>query len=278
MQVIQLSCSQSLLPVGRMPGHAHRFPSRIVACNKITQKLTVWQILMAYSSKGATQVVNQISERFETDRFGVDSVELTVEIPDSLFPDQVLQDFAPHPRFSSMALTRKTGQRGKPGWWTVSYVFEGFLLAIPEATYELTTSLSQEPIQTHETFASFAGTPAAPLNGSIFVDPETGHESGKVNAIWKEFAFQGSNSAKAGVDAYMNPGCEWRETKFQTNRPTGIREVGTIDNPSGPAPTLSGRDWLAWGETYVRRGHIYQVNRTWKLSGRNGWDSDIYST
>lgn len=223
-------------------------------------------------------MVNQISERFETDRFGVDSIELTVEIPDSLFPSQVLQDFASHPTFTSMALTRKTGQRGKPGWWSVNYVFEGFLLQIPDPTYELTTSLSQEPIQTHPDFVSLAGTPAAPLNSSVFVDPDTGHVSEKDNAIWKEFAFKGTENTKAGVSSYLVPGCEWRETKFQTTRPTGIREVGTIDNPAGPAPSLSGRDWLAWGETYVRRGHIYQVNRTWKLSGRNGWDSDIYST
>ena len=238
--------------------------------------MTVWQILMSYTSKGSTQVISQISERFGTDRFGVDSVELTVEIPDSLFPDQVLQDFAPHPRFSSMALTRKTGQRGKPGWWTVNYVFEGFLLAIPEPTYELTTSLSQEPIQTHPDFATFAGTPSTPLNESQFVDPDTGFNSQKSNAAWKEFAFNGSANPKAGIDSYLNPGCEWRETKFVTTRPTGIRDVGTIESPAGNNPTVAGRDWLAWGESYSRRGHIYQVNSTWKLSGRNGWDTDIY--
>lgn len=239
--------------------------------------MTVWQILMASSTKGATTVVNQIAERFETDRFGVDSIEMTVEIPNSLFPSQMEPEFEPHPDFSTMLLTRRTGQRGKPGWWTVNYVYEGFLISAPDETYELTTSLSQEPIQTHEAFASFAGTPDAPLNGSLFVDPDTGFESGKSNAIWKEFAFKGSNNTKAGIESYLAPGAEWRETKFQTTRPTGIRDVGTIESPAGSNPTLSGRDWLAWGETYVRRGYIYQVTSTWKLSGRNGWDTDIYS-
>jgi len=231
---------------------------------------------MPYRSKGQRTVVNQISERFETDRFGVDSIEMTVEIPDILFPDQVLVDFAPHPRFSSMALVRKTGQRGKPGWWTVNYVFEGFLLEIPEPIYELTTSLSQEPIQTHEDFETIAGTPDNPLNGSVFVDPDTGFKSAKSNAIWKEFAFKGSANPKAGVTSYMSPGAEWRETKFQTKRPTSLRDVGTIESPSGPNPSVSGRNWLAWAESYVRRGHIYQVTSIWKLSGRNGWDEEIY--
>ena len=87
---------------------------------------------MAYSTKGATTVVNQISERFETDRFGVDSIEMTVEIPNARFPSDMLVDFAAHPDFSSMLLTRRTGQRGKPGWWTVNYVFEGFLVSAPD--------------------------------------------------------------------------------------------------------------------------------------------------
>jgi hypothetical protein len=231
---------------------------------------------MPASSKGLNEVINQISERFETDRFGVDTIELSVEIPDSKFPDQMLPEFAPHPRFSSMALTRRSGQRSKPGWWSVNYSFEGFLLSLPDPTYELTTSLGQEPIQVHPDFVEFAGTPAAPLNGSVFVDPDTGYKSGKTNAIWKEFAYTGSASSKAGVDSYLAPGAEWRETKFQTTRPTGIRDVGTIDFPGGDNPSVSGRDWLAWSESYLRRGNIYQVTTVWKLSGRNGWDDDIY--
>jgi len=232
---------------------------------------------MAYTSNGANSVVNQISERFETDRFGIDSIEMTVEIPNASFPSSMLADFAAHPNFTTMLLTRRTGQRSKPGWWTVNYVFEGFLLSAPDPTYELTTSLSQEPIQTHPDFSTFAGTLASPLNDAVFVDPDTGFESRKNNAIWKEFAFKGSNNEKAGIEAYLAPGAEWRETKFQTTEPTGIRDVGTIETPAGPNPSLAGRDWLAWGETYVRRGYVYQVTSTWKLSGRNGWDTDIYS-
>ena len=240
---------------------------------------------MAYTSNGANSVVNQISVRFETDRFGVDSIEMAVEIPDASFPSSMLAEGAQYPPptpgavspFPNMSLTRRTGQRGKPGWWSVNYVFEGFLVSLPDPTYELTTSLSQEPIQTHPDFSTFAGTPASPNNNSIFIDPETGLRSQKINAIWKEFAVSGSANEKGGIESYLAPGAEWRETKFQETRPTGIRDVGTIEPPVGPNPTLSGRNWLAWGETYVRRGHIYQVTSTWKLSGRNGWDTDIYS-
>lgn len=232
---------------------------------------------MSFKSSGSSDTINQLGERFETDRYGVDTCVLSLEIPDDLFPGQLLADFAPHPRFSSMALTRRSGTRGKPGWWRVDYSFEGFLFSLPEPTYELTTSLTQEPIQTHEDFSTtIGGTPAAPLNGAIFVDYDSGFRSEKADAIFLEFGTGGTPN-KAGIDSYLAPGAEWRETKFQTTRPTGIRDVGTIDTPSGSPPSVAGRDWLAWSESYVRRGYIYQVVTVWKLSGRNGWDTDIYS-
>jgi hypothetical protein len=186
----------------------------------------------------------------------------------------MLSEFATHPDYGNMELTRRRGTRTEPGWWTVNYTFEGFLFTLPSPVYELTTSLSQEPIQTHPDFeTTIAGTPASPKNGAIFVDPDTGWISEKTNAVFKEFS---ASDAKGGIDSYLVPGAEWVETKFQRSRPSGIRDVGTIDEPNGPNPSVSGRDWLAWSESYVRRGSIYQLRSAWKLSGRNGWDEDIY--
>lgn len=232
---------------------------------------------MPSQSKGRDDIVNQLSERFETDRYGVDTIELIVKIPDSQFPSSMLRDFAPHPQFPQMLLTKRSGSRSEPGWWTVGYSFEGYMFQLPDPVYELNASLSQEPIQTHEDWTTIAGTPSAPLNGAIFVDPDTGWRSEKSNAVWKEFSNEGGANPKAGIDSYLEPGAEWRETRFESSRPTSLRSVGTIDSPAGDAPSLSGRDWLVWSESYVRRGGVYQVATTWKLSGRNGWDSDIYS-
>lgn len=233
---------------------------------------------MPSTRSGSNQTTRQLAETFQTDRYGVDTIQLTDKIPDERFPQDVLADFAPHPRFGNMALSKRSGTRQEPGFWTVTYTFEGFLEKIPDPTYELTTSLSTEPIQTHPNFTTtIAGTPNNRQNGAIFVDPDTGFDSEASNAIWKEFDSSGTPN-KAGVDSYLSPGAEWKETKFQYTRPSGIRNVGTIDSPSGNAPTVSGRDWLAWAESYVRRGAVYQVTSVWKLSGRNGWDTDIYDS
>ncbi len=227
------------------------------------------------------QVIRQLEERFETDRFGVDTIQLKVEIPDALFPAMVLPAHAAHPRFSAMALSKRGGSRTKPGFWTVTYTFEGFLLELPQPVYELQASLDQEPIQAHPDFVSaIAGKPSAPLNGAVFVDPDTGQTTAdNSRGVFREFAATttgGAANPKAGIESYLVPGAEWRETYFSATRPAGLRDLGEIDPPSGPNPTLAGRNWLAWSHTYQRRGSIYQVTNTWKLSGRNGWDQDIY--
>lgn len=233
---------------------------------------------MASQSKGPNNTVTQVSERFETDRAGVDTIELVVDIHQDDFPQQMLADFSPHPRFSTMALSKRSGQKINPQWYRVAYTFEGFLSgAPPDPTYELIGSLSQEPIQTHPDFATIAGTPAAPLNNALFVDPDTGWKSEKANAIWKEFSNTGGANRKAGLDSYLVPGAEWRETSFETSEPATLENLATIASPRGNPPSLAGYDWLVWGQTYQRRGYTYQVQTTWKFSGRNGWDPDIYS-
>jgi hypothetical protein len=237
---------------------------------------------MAFRQSGTSQTIQQVSERFETDRFGIDTVELVVKIPDNLFPSQVLSDFAPHPRFSNMLLSRRSGSRNEPGYMTVSYLFEGFLDEAPEEpTYELLGSLSQEPIQTHPDFSTvIAGTPNDAKNGAIFVDPQTRLQSEASNAVFKEFlnSPEPGSQSKAGVDSYLEPSVEWRETKFQKTRPNSVTDLGNIQDPAGNPPDLAPRDWIVWSYSYIRRGALYQVTTTWRMSGRNGWDPDIYDS
>lgn len=222
------------------------------------------------------KVIRQSEEQFETDRFGVDTIVFKVEIPDALFPAQALRNYAPHPRFANMMLSRRSGARTKPGFWQIAYTFEGFLFEPPEPVYELQASLDERPIQLHPDFESkIAGTPANPKNSAIFVDPDTGLiTQSNDNAVFKEFKHP---SNKAGLEAYLVPGAEWREIIFTTTRPATLRQLGKIENPAGPAPTLPDHNWMFFGQTYTRRGGVYQTTNTWKLSGKGGHDPDIYS-
>lgn len=229
-----------------------------------------------FESKGNDRTTETLGERFETDRFGVDILMLSLRIPDERFPQDLLPISANHPRFNSLALSKRGGTRDIPGWWRVDYTFEGFTGdKLPEPTYELSTTLSQEPIQTHPRFEShIAGTPSNRLNDSYWVDPTTRLDSEDSTAVFVEF----KKGRKAGVDSYMNPGAEWRETSFSKTEPTSFVNIGDIDTPSGNPPDVGDRDWLYWAETYSKRGRIYQITKVWRLSGRAGWDPDIYDS
>lgn len=219
------------------------------------------------------QRIRQVEERFETDRYGVDICQLVEMVPAALFPGSIARDGAVHPRFSTMGLSRRGIERVMAGaFYRVTYTFEGYLFEIPSPTYELDGSLNEQPIQTHPDFADFAGTPDEPLNGAIFVDPVSGEISTASNAVFREFS---AGTDFAGIEAYLDPGATWTEISFSLAQPS-LTGLGTKDSPDGPNPTLAGRDWLLWQVSSRVRGYVTESRKTWKLSGRGGWNDAIY--
>jgi hypothetical protein len=170
-----------------------------------------------------------------------------------------------------MSLARRSSERGHAGkFWRTSYLFEGFIRSLPEPTYELSGSLDQQPIATHPDFEDFAGTPSAPLNGAVFVDPETGRVTDDdAIGVFREFGSAGGEFG--GLESYLDPGATWTKISFAATRPTTLRALGTKMTPDGSPPSLTGRDWLFWETSFRVRGYIVEVRETWKLSGRGGW-------
>lgn len=228
-----------------------------------------------------TQVIVQTEESGMLDRFGVDVVTRVEEVPREGFPSLMRSKYSVHPRFAAMGVSKVNWTRAKHGlFYRVTYIYEGFLLSLPEPIYTLSASLSEEPIELHPDFQDFAGTPAAPLNGAVFVDPDTEKiTTSNERGVFREFmaTLDGAANLKAGVEAFLSPGAVWTEISFSTARPTDLGDLGEEDAPSGPNPSFGGgRDWLYHAADYQRRGHIYEIHKSWLLSGRNGWDPDIY--
>lgn len=230
-----------------------------------------------------TRPILQTEETGTMDRFGVDTLTSVEEIPVEMFPQAMRGIGARHPRFPNMAVSKVNYSAAKHGrFFRTTYIYEGFMLSLPEPTYELDVSTGEEPIQTHPDFETFAGTPATPLNGAIFLDPDTRKPSKLPDAVWFEFAVAdaapGTTNKKAGVVSYLVPGTTWNEISFSKTRPTDVGNVGKIDTPSGPAPTLpDDGTWLYIGMNYTKRGSIYEIRKTWRASSRGGWDTDIYA-
>lgn len=227
-----------------------------------------------------SQVIPQAEESGAIDRFGVDVITRVEEVPTDRFPALMRSKGSGHPRFGNMAVSKVNWQAGKHGkFYRVTYTYEGFLLSLPSPTYQLTSSLSEEPIELHPDFDTIAGTPSTPANGAVFIDPETGKLT-KLDAkgVFREFkaVMSGTQNPKAGIQSYLCPGAEWTEISFSLSRPGDLGSLGEIDSPSGSNPTFGSRTWLYSGVTYTQRGGIFEIRKSWLLSGRNGWDTDIY--
>ena len=162
---------------------------------------------------------------------------------------------------------------------------------LDKPVYELIISMEEVPIETHPSFEQIAGTPSDPDNGALFRDPETGSLStDNSTAVFDRFLpfVAGNVNPKAGVEAYLDPVATYRESYVSYYLPT-VGSLGAVTNsvpgPGYPGGSRGKRNWLYTGYTYRRRGDpaasgnriLYEVAREWRLSGRNGWDPDIYS-
>ncbi len=159
-------------------------------------------------------------------------------------------------------------------------------------TYELVIGMQESPIETHPDFEDFAGKPSAPLNGALFINPETGLKTTS-NTIgvfdsFLPYLTGGARNSKAGVEAYLDPTVVYRESMVSYTLPSasGFGQIsGDVPGP-GFRGSLGRRNWLYVGYTYRRRGApqglqsqvIYEVSKEWRLSGRAGWDDDIYQS
>lgn len=157
--------------------------------------------------------------------------------------------------------------------------------------YELVIGMEESPIETHPKFLTIAGKPSAPVNGALFVDVETGAvTTSNTRGVFERFApYVGGNlNDLAGVEAFLDPVVTYRQsfTTFSLPSISGFGEITTSLPGPGMPGNLGKRNWLYLGFTYRRRGDpdgtqsriVYEVNKEWRLSGRNGWNSTIYGS
>jgi hypothetical protein len=160
-----------------------------------------------------------------------------------------------HPFWSFMTCEKRTV--------TIEY---GFTRAVceyagfegsPEVIEEWSSGMSEEPIQTHPNFHSFAGSATAPRNGSLW-------EEKNGTMVFKEFWSNPPNKF-SGVTSYLVPVLVKRLTSIQS---TSISVQGTIGR-------LQGR-LLCTSASSTRRGKVYTNVTEWRGAGPRGWNTEIY--
>jgi len=134
-------------------------------------------------------------------------------------------------------------------------------------TYEISASVSSEPIDTHPDFVEFmGGTADDPLEGAIF----------DADGRFKGFA-PDAHDDLGGVRTYFAPTATYREVSG-SRIGASLFGIGFIGSPPGPVPSVpSGRNWLFSGVTQRKNGNNYTLTREYRLSGPRGWIPIIYA-
>jgi hypothetical protein len=227
--------------------------------------------------------------RLTTDYTGLSSGSAVFSIPREKWA-QLPKIYSPHPVFSFLGMSHSEVSM-QDGFAIMEAEYRGVSLPQGEfttPTYELTIGVTEEPIETHPNFTTrLAGTATDPKNGSIWRHLESGiisttrrkatDGSGYVFAGW-ELTQGGKVSPYYGIERYLDVGnITWRMKRHGRVGSTAINEAGTIQNPSGPHPTLPGkRNWMNMGTTMTQEGAAATFTTEWRASGPRGWDRNIY--
>jgi hypothetical protein len=152
----------------------------------------------------------------------------------------------------------------------IEAVYKGVYDPPPPPKWELDGSVDEEPIETHKNGGGLIGTPKEPKNKAIF--DEDGQFLG--------FPADAPHDL-GGVRGYLSPGATVTASDWIDTIPSGfLANLGTIDAlPSWIGVTTGGigRDWLLIAASWKQYNTVFQLRRTWKLSGRKGWNRRIYT-
>lgn len=227
----------------------------------------------------ADRLVDQPETEIEIDRYGVATAS---EVYECQWKDvlRLTAALTRHPDFTWLEKTRARISRQPADIARVTVYFEGLERSNsptsppPEATifYELETTTAAEPIETHPRYTTV-----------------TDEERRKIEEAMKTRKAPTGLTARAtelyqkklkGIVSYLSPGVTWKQTITKAvSQLSGeqLNKVGDIDTPAGPVPQIAaGRNWLRGGTTQSIRGSAIQITHTWRLSGRRGWDPQLY--
>ena len=229
----------------------------------------------------ANRLIEQPEDEVDVDKFGVASAYAVYECQwkDAL---RLAAAVTKHPEFPWLSKVRARVRRMDAAIARVTISFEGLSGGGTASTqreetviYEMEASTTQEPIETHVRYESVT---VEELN--LIRDALKKSRQLMPLAI-SDAAFELYEKMLKGVTSYLNPGVTWKQTitkaRLSEDR-TDLRGLGLIDDsPPGPLPSVEeGRTWIRSGSTESIRGSALQVVNTWRLSGRSGWDSDLY--
>jgi hypothetical protein len=171
---------------------------------------------------------------------------------------------------------------------------------LDKPVYSLVMGTEEQPIEVHPRFVShIGGKPSDPSNGALFVDAAGNLTSNDLVGTFAGFSTMVQSGLSvvrnpfAGVESFLDAtAISYRERYVTRTLPDDDQYlVGRVFNSlPGPAPRFGDRNWLYIGYQMDQRGSrfvaglpvptrrtVYEIVREWRLSGRGGWNTVIYS-
>ena len=150
-----------------------------------------------------------------------------------------------------------------------------------KVTFELDTSMAEDPIQTHPFFDTLKTRYGWDAVKEQFAEtlPEASGDQTELSGSGKK---QKKNPL-FGVENWLVVGAVFRKTYAARNIPSGLlRGIGTIvETPPGieqfriPSAAKK-RNWLKLAPKIKRKGNAVEITEEYMLSGPNGWLRDVY--
>jgi hypothetical protein len=248
---------------------------------------------------GATlaELIEDVPATVEIDEIGIARATLNYTTLWESAPQLVL-DLAVHPDFPW--LLRKNSRITRDGGKTanVEVNFEGVSATFEEQEankiYGIEGSTSTSPIETHRSFPIFAGR----LGAENFDTGAQFYDKGESRGMFRGFRAvipkhlpegipgppEEVPNPKAGMKSFLDGGLILTETASYSRLTEetitqDMTNLGKIDVPpdNDVMPTVeSPRNWLLITCSIIEIGEGVKVVKKWRLSGRLGWDADIY--
>lgn len=105
-------------------------------------------------------------------------------------------------------------------------------------------------------------------------DPPAGAPAGKDGSKLELY-----NYVRNGTTHYYRYGVEYYQRYTSTSMPSDLNDIGKVyDSPPDAPNVTGGRNWLLVGYNVTETGvDVYEIEKTWLLSERDGWDENLYS-
>lgn len=221
------------------------------------------------------------------ERLGIESYVFNYDSPSSLTTDaehiQWCRKFVPSPLPVNLPIIRRAIKQREDGGYIAELHFEGH--EDPDNAdgeeFSLDGSTAKERIETHANLPLLIELYEGEVkpNGVTFpihlsADSELNLDS-EGDMLPKNPLY--------GVTSFYSPGIVWTRSWVANRFPQeAANMLGTIDQPPiGPRgetpPKLHGaRNWLVMRFNAEWRGNVWKCRMSWVLSGRDGWNPDIY--